>query len=53
MVFSNLRPHTDLQGPMSIFKDSGAYAGLTSKKVANKGKLVVGVKKGHREQKAI
>lgn len=49
MVFSNLRPHTDL----SVFEDSAAYDGLTWQRVTNKGKLVVGVKRGHREQKAV
>lgn len=51
MVFSNLG-HTDLQGALSVFQDSAASAGLTWQKVANKGKLVVGVKRGHRDQKA-
>lgn len=54
MVFSNLRPHTDLQGALSVFEDSAAYDGLTCwQRVTNKGKLVVGVKRGHREQKAV
>lgn len=53
MVFSNLRPHTDLQGALSVFEDSAAYDDLTWQKVTNKGKLVVGVKRGHREQLSV
>lgn len=51
MAFSNLRPHTDLQGPRTVFEGSVAHAGLTLNKIAIKGEfLLVGVKKGHREQ---
>lgn len=51
LAFSNLRPHTDLQGPRTVFEGSAAHAGLTLNKVAIKGEfLLVGVKKGHREQ---
>lgn len=44
----------DLQGPRIVFEGSAAHAGLTLNKVAINGEiLLVGVKKGHREQEAV
>lgn len=44
----------DLRGPRIVFEGSAAQAGLTLNKVAINGEfLLVGVKRGHREQESV